>query len=107
VADRRLVRAAEERFLPVPPGAPADSLPPFLRAVLLLLSAERFLVRSATPLPPSPGEGAGGWRISLRGEPAEPGRHRFLREVKAVTRHAFEVERVAGGEWRARFVLDV
>jgi SHS2 domain-containing protein len=92
------------RRLPVPAVAGEDGFLSFLRSAFLLLSAERFLVRSAEAFPVT---GGGGWSVSLSGEEAEPSRHRFPREVKAVTRHAVEVVRLPSGLLRARFVVDV
>jgi SHS2 domain-containing protein len=37
----------------------------------------------------------------------EPGRHRTLLAVKAVTYHGLDVHAEPDGTWRARFILDV
>jgi SHS2 domain-containing protein len=43
---------------------------------------------------------------AVLGEPVDPARHLLVREIKAVTYHALEVEE-APGECRARVVFDV
>lgn len=40
------------------------------------------------------------------GEPADPARHRLLREIKAITYHRLSVERANSG-WRAEFIVDI
>ena len=42
----------------------------------------------------------------LRGEPIDPHRHLLDHEVKAVTRHDFQLSRTDQG-WTARFILDI
>ncbi len=53
-------------------------------------------------------EQTGGWafQAELEGERADPARHRFLADVKAVTLHLLSVEQSFDG-WRARVVLDI
>lgn len=48
------------------------------------------------------------WRLRavLVGEPIDPARHALRADVKAVTKHLYEV-RGAGEEWAARVVLDI
>jgi SHS2 domain-containing protein len=49
-----------------------------------------------------------GWMLAgtLAGEPIDQGRHELRADVKAVTRHLFQV-RQDGGRWVARVVLDI
>jgi SHS2 domain-containing protein len=48
------------------------------------------------------------WRLraALAGAPVDPSRQVLRADVKAVTKHLYEVTR-AGAEWRARVVLDI
>ena len=101
LTDRRRVRPKERVVLPVPPAAPDEQVYLLLRQALLLVSSERFLVRSAGATME-----AGTVKVTLAGETADPSRHELFREIKAVTRHALSVRRDAGG-WAARFIVDV
>jgi SHS2 domain-containing protein len=54
-------------------------------------------------------DSAGGdWRLdgTLRGEPIEPGRHALRADVKAITKHRYEV-RQDKGNWVATVVMDI
>jgi SHS2 domain-containing protein len=48
------------------------------------------------------------WRLqgTLSGEPIDPARHDLRADVKAVTKHLYEV-RQEGTRWKARVVLDI
>ena len=48
------------------------------------------------------------WRLhgELMGETIDPARHELRSDVKAVTKHLYEV-RASGGQWKARVVLDI
>jgi SHS2 domain-containing protein len=48
------------------------------------------------------------WRLhgELTGETINPARHELRADVKAVTKHLYDV-RAAGGQWKARVVLDI
>ena len=48
------------------------------------------------------------WRLhgELIGEPIDPARHELRSDVKAVTKHLYEVYE-AGGQWKATVVLDI
>ncbi len=50
----------------------------------------------------------GRWRLdgTLEGEPIDPTRHHLRSDVKAVTKHMYEI-RQDGGQWLARVVLDI
>lgn len=50
----------------------------------------------------------GGWHLqgTLTGEPIDPTRHELRADVKAVTKHLYEV-RQDDGRWIARVVLDI
>jgi SHS2 domain-containing protein len=48
------------------------------------------------------------WRLhgELTGEAIDPARHELRSDVKAVTKHLYEVGS-SGGQWKARVVLDI
>ncbi|GAB4368857.1 MAG: archease [Deltaproteobacteria bacterium] len=101
LTDRRSVRQADSRVLAAEAPSPEDRFFFLLREALLLFEVDRFLVRRAHGT-------MEGNRVALtvRGEPADPSRHAFGREIKAVTRHALTVAKRPGG-FAARFVVDV
>lgn len=41
-----------------------------------------------------------------RGEPLDPARHKLSHEVKAITYHGLQVERIASG-WQAEVIVDI
>lgn len=51
---------------------------------------------------------AGGWRLTgeLTSSPVDPQRHELHADVKAVTKHLYDVREV-DGRWQARVVIDV
>jgi SHS2 domain-containing protein len=53
-------------------------------------------------------ETGSGWVFhgTLHGEPINPSRHQLRADVKAVTKHLYQV-RQDGGRWTARVVLDI
>jgi SHS2 domain-containing protein len=101
LTDRRRVRRGERRILTASGGSEEDRLLAILRDALLLLSADRFLVRDA---------GATMDRekiaVTLHGETIDPARHALYREIKAVTGHGLAVLGGPSGV-TARFILDV
>lgn len=48
------------------------------------------------------------WQLhgELQGETIDPARHELRSDVKAVTKHLYEVH-ASGGQWNARVVLDI
>jgi SHS2 domain-containing protein len=101
ITDRRKVRARESRILVISERDPEEQLFLLLREALLLVSADRFLGRSACGTMKSSGV-----TVEIAGEPLDLSRHSLHREIKAVTGHAMAVEKRPGG-YIARFVLDV
>ena len=93
VGDSPVASESERRISPSGHD-PAERLIHFLREVLYLYDAERFVPAEASP---------GG----VRGEPFQAGRHRAIREVKAVTYHGVEVRRSEDGTLRASVVFDL
>jgi len=88
------VAVALERPIRASGNDTAERLINYLREVLYLYDAERFVPAEA---------GAEG----VRGEPFQADRHRATREVKAVTYHGAEVRRGADGGLRATVVFDL
>ncbi len=88
------VAAALERPIRASGSDAAERLINYLREVLFLYDAERFVPAEASP------EG-------VRGEPFQADRHRAIREVKAVTYHSAEVRRRGDGGLRATVVFDL
>jgi SHS2 domain-containing protein len=70
----------------------------FVRELVYLADAERFLPASGTPAD-------GGFEVS--GERFDPARHVAERQVKALTRHRYGYARDAGGGVRAELVFDL
>jgi SHS2 domain-containing protein len=88
----------------------ADALRGLLAEALYVFATEHFLVATADVtvrgFAAGPEGGAGEVAAVLWGEPYEPGRHRLLTEVKAVTYHRLQVSHPADG-WVATVLLDV
>ncbi len=79
----------------------------WLRELLWLHDAERWLFRGfSVRLGASP---SGALRLAgeARGEKLDPARHRLETEIKAVTYHMLEAGPDAGGRWRARVIFDI
>ncbi|MGH7231395.1 MAG: archease [Nitrospiraceae bacterium] len=85
---------------------PASLLFDWLSDIVYLKDAEGVLFQAADAKVSE--ETSGVWRLqgTLIGEPIDPQRHELRSDVKAVTKHLYEVQREGGG-WRARVVLDV
>ncbi len=77
----------------------------FLEQILFLKDAEQFMANVEEV---DVGSGEGKWRVNAqaRGERLDPIRHHQGIDVKAVTLHAFRVEKKKEG-WRAHVVLDI
>jgi SHS2 domain-containing protein len=102
LADLGTVRAGRTRQLAVTGADEADLLVNFLRECLYAWSGEGFLLKSCQVGDLTPQH----LTALLRGEPFDPGRHRLLQEIKAVTYHQASVRSSPAG-WMARIVLDV
>jgi SHS2 domain-containing protein len=85
----------------------SDLLFDWLSELVYLKDAEAVLFRQALP---TVEEGAGGaeWRLvaTVTGAPIDPQRQELRADVKAVTKHLYEV-RQDGGRWVARVVVDI
>jgi SHS2 domain-containing protein len=53
-------------------------------------------------------DAAGRWRLvgEMRGAPVDPQRHELHADVKAVTKHLYDVSEV-DGQWKAKVVIDI
>jgi SHS2 domain-containing protein len=102
VADAHGVAPAVERRVRLSGDDPADLLVHWLNTVLLESELARTVwtrveMRRLTPT---------ALEASLLGSPLDPARQTFLREIKAVSQHALELE-LDGPVCRCRLVLDV
>ncbi len=96
------VRDVEMRVVEVKARTRAELLVRWLKEWLYLQESEAFLVRGVRMKALSATRAAGeGW-----GERRDAGRHRIVREVKAVTYHQARVERRPDG-WFAQVIVDV
>lgn len=79
----------------------------WLSDMVFLKDAEGVVFRDATAVV-TEDRSRGGWTVrgTLTGEPIDPGRHELHNDVKAVTKHLYEV-RQQDGRWIARVVLDI
>jgi SHS2 domain-containing protein len=103
LTDLSAIRARRLREIDVAGEDPADLLVNFLREVLYGWNGEGFLMKSCVVRRVTP------TRIEavLKGEGFDPGRHRIIREIKAVTYHQSSVLKTPEGMWVARVVFDV
>lgn len=100
--DLRRVEAREERAISASGTDPISLTVAYLSQLVLLQSAEGFLVRSieARPIgvPPT------GILASVSGERYDPARHHLRIEVKAITLHDLQIDFERG---RARVIVDI
>jgi SHS2 domain-containing protein len=103
VANREAVRAGSSDAIALEAASPGDLLVAWLNELIFLSETRhrlytRFDVRVLD----------GGTRLEALawGEPMDAGRHVLDHEVKAVTRHDFDL-REEGGRWVASLILDI
>ena len=77
----------------------------FLQELIYFKDAERLLLR-IREVQIDEKEDAYSLNAAAAGESLDPARHRQRADVKAVTLHNFQVERIDGG-WKARVLLDI
>jgi SHS2 domain-containing protein len=87
-------------------GDLADLLFDWLSEIVFLKDAEGVVFHEATVDVTRTGEGAWLLRGHLTGEPINPARHELRADVKAVTKHLYDVVET-NGRWAARVVLDI
>lgn len=73
----------------------------WLTELLYVFDSERMVLRDFDVA-----IGDGGLRATSRAQPLDPGRHRLLREVKAITYHGLRVEKADDG-WLAEVIVDI
>lgn len=91
------VEETDTRRIELADGEDGERLFRFLRELLYLADTEQFLPASVELLERS---------AAVKGESFDPRRHRVERQVKALTRHQFALERDAAG-YRCRMVFDL
>ena len=77
----------------------------FLQELIYFKDADRLLLR-IREVQIDEKEDAYSLNATAAGESLDPARHRQRADVKAVTLHNFQVERIDGG-WKARVLLDI
>ena len=77
-------------------------------AEIIFLKDAKSLVFRVPSVSVSREASTGRWRLdgTLEGEPIDPTRHELRSDVKAVTKHLYEI-RQDGAQWLARVVLDI
>lgn len=90
------VEAREERRLDIGGDDEEERFFRFVRELVYLVDAERFLPRSVEL----------GTPLRLEGEVFDDERHHAERQLKAVTRHGYALESSQDG-WRAELVFDL
>ncbi len=77
----------------------------WLSDIVYLKDADGLVFRDAAAVVSREG---GDWLLqgTLSGEPSDPARHELRADIKAVTKHLYEVREEAG-KWIARVVLDI
>ncbi|MDO8431022.1 MAG: archease [Candidatus Binatus sp.] len=101
LVERASVAEIEQREIAVEADADLDLMHDLLGELLALFTVEGFIWRDA-----SVEEADRSLRVTVRGEPFDPGRHEFRGEIKAVTYHQLMVENSLDG-WRSRIIFDV
>ena len=79
----------------------------WLADIVYLKDAEGLVFHDATCVV-AEDRAAGEWRLTgtVTGEPVDPRRHDLRADVKAITKHRYEV-RQGGDEWTATVVMDI
>jgi SHS2 domain-containing protein len=95
------VRPVENRDLSVAGGNDEDLMHDLLSALLQLFLVDAFIWSEA-----SVEQRDTSLKAVVSGEPFDPDRHEFRKELKAVTYHELSVRKV-GDRWHARVVFDV
>ncbi len=105
LADPQLVQPVETRSITRRDQDLSALLFAWLSDMVYLKDAEGLVFHAVTAVV---SKERGGWLVqgTLSGEPIDPARHGLRADIKAVTKHLYEVRQEAGG-WIARVVLDV
>ena len=107
LADPATVAAVWHREIRLQAPDLASLLFDWLSEIVYLKDAEAGVFRNATAVV-SEDRPHGGWQVrgTLSGEAIDPSRHALRADVKAVTKHLYQV-RQDDGRWTARVVLDI
>jgi len=105
LANPQALQDRQHRTLHVENHAPDLALLKLLEELIYLKDAERLLMRLTHV---QAGEHNGRWSVdaTAEGETIDASRHRLSGDVKAVTLHRLNVQRI-NGEWQATVVLDI
>lgn len=95
------VEAVEALDIPLAPTDDAERLFRFVRELVFLYDAEGFLAARVEPRPDADGAG-----VRLWGERFDAARHHSERQIKALTRHGYRLERGPDG-YRAEVLFDL
>lgn len=104
--DLDAIREEEKRELEASGGDLEELLFNWLDEVIFLVSAEVYVAHKFEVEKVERRNGEYSVRGTASGEQADPERHRFETEVKAVSYHGMEVEETDAG-WEATVILDV
>ncbi len=102
LTDLRRVRRREDREVDVAADDPTELVVAFLNELIVLTSAEGFLVRDLTVT--SSGDPPTSLVATATGETIDPARHVLRTEVKAATFHELRFE---PARHRARVIVDI
>ncbi len=102
IIDRGSVRDIESRAFDAEGNNIEELLINFLREILYLYNGERWLIKKCKIFDMNDLK----LRASLKGEALDPGRHSIKMEIKAVTYHGVEIQKLSNG-WSGRFICDV
>jgi SHS2 domain-containing protein len=107
IANPETVQARWERVVERTAPELGDLLFDWLSDMVFLKDAEGVVFRQVAAVV-TQDQPHGGWKLrgTLSGEPIDPSRHELHNDIKAVTKHLYEV-RQQDGRWVARVVLDI
>jgi SHS2 domain-containing protein len=106
MVDRQTVSPALQRDITLEDEELGSLLFDWLSQIVFLKDAEGLMFRDAEATVEQASDGK--WHLCgrLAGEALDPDRHELRADVKAVTKHLYEVGQT-NGRWHARVVLDI
>jgi SHS2 domain-containing protein len=104
VVNRGDVRVVDRAVIELNAESPADLLVDWLNELIFRAETRHTLYSSYDVRVSDDGRSL---RAEVGGEPIDRDRHVLDHEVKAVTRHAFDLRRGEDGAWVAEFILDI
>lgn len=107
MVDPQAVEPRKEQVIDRQNPVLADLLFDWLSDIVYWKDVEGLVFRAATATVSQ--DRSGEWRLhgKLIGEPIDQARHQLRSDVKAVTKHLYEVKQDDRGRWHARVVLDI